>query len=237
MRLISFALTEAQLLDGSKTVTRRQVGSPRSVWHRIKPGDRLRAVDKAMGLKRGQKPRELGIIEVVSIRLERLDAITDDDCAREGFPEMRAEFVVLLLAHEVRAEPAGRARRVRSAARRGDVKARLHWIAWLTRAPAHRWQDRGPLRSRVRRWILHTVLRYEGESCDACGGAVEAAWWCDDDDWRAAYRSIVSTESPIAGDGSHVHQGLLCMRCFSIGMSRSGRGAVLWRSTSMTPPT
>lgn len=49
MRLISFALTEAQLLDGTKTVTRRQVGSPRSVWHRIKVGDRLRAVDKAMG--------------------------------------------------------------------------------------------------------------------------------------------------------------------------------------------
>lgn len=31
MRLISFSLTERQLLDGSKTVTRRQVGSPRSV--------------------------------------------------------------------------------------------------------------------------------------------------------------------------------------------------------------
>ncbi len=100
MRLISFALTEAQLLDGTKTVTRRQVGSPRSVWYRIKVGDRLRAVDKAMGLKRGQKPRELGIIEVVGIRLERLDAITVDDCAREGFPEMApAEFVAFFLRH------------------------------------------------------------------------------------------------------------------------------------------
>lgn len=99
MRLISFALTEAQLLDGTKTVTRRQVGSPRSVWHRIKVGDRLRAVDKAMGLKRGQKPRELGIIEVVGIRL------TDDDCAREGFPEMRAaEFVAFFCKH-MKCEP------------------------------------------------------------------------------------------------------------------------------------
>ncbi len=105
MRLISFALTEAQLLDGTKTVTRRQVGSPRSVWYRIKVGDRLRAVDKAMGLKRGQKPRELGIIEVVGIRLEPLDAITDDDCAREGFPEMRAaEFVAFFCKH-MKCEP------------------------------------------------------------------------------------------------------------------------------------
>jgi hypothetical protein len=100
VRLISFALTEPQLLDGSKTVTRRQVGSPRSVWRRLKPGDRLRAVDKAMGLKPGQHPRELAVIEVVSVRLERLDAIEPDDCAREGFPEMvPAEFVAFFRQH------------------------------------------------------------------------------------------------------------------------------------------
>lgn len=100
MRLISFSLTERQLLDGSKTVTRRQVGSPRSVWHKLKPGDQLRAVDKAMGLKPGQHPRELAIIEVVSVRMERLDAIDAADCAREGFPEMTPhDFVDFFVRH------------------------------------------------------------------------------------------------------------------------------------------
>ncbi len=100
MRLISFSLTERQLLDGSKTVTRRQVGSPRSVWHRLKPGDELRAVDKAMGLKPGQHPRELAVIKVVSVRMEKLDAIDAADCAREGFPEMApSEFVDFFVRH------------------------------------------------------------------------------------------------------------------------------------------
>ena len=47
MRNMSFALTEAQLLDGTKTVTRR-LG-----WTMLKPGDHFRAVRKAMGLRKG----------------------------------------------------------------------------------------------------------------------------------------------------------------------------------------
>lgn len=49
MRIMSFALTEQQLMDGTKTVTRR-VG-----WANLKPGDRLTAVRKAMGLKKGPR--------------------------------------------------------------------------------------------------------------------------------------------------------------------------------------
>lgn len=82
MRNISFALTEAQFLDGSKDVTRRMG------WAYLKPGDRLRAVRKAMGLKKGEKAHVLGVIEVVSISHETLLDMTANECRREGFPGM-----------------------------------------------------------------------------------------------------------------------------------------------------
>ena len=78
MRLISFSMTEKSFLDGTKTVTRR-LG-----WLGLKPGARLMGVDKAMGLKPGQRPRHLGEIEVLSVRRERLDAITAEDVAAEA---------------------------------------------------------------------------------------------------------------------------------------------------------
>ncbi len=87
-RRMSFALTERQYLDGSKDVTRRLR------WQHIAAGEWLTAVRKGMGLKRGEKQVLLGDFEVVSARYEPLDAITREECAREGFPEMTpAEFV------------------------------------------------------------------------------------------------------------------------------------------------
>lgn len=87
MRNMSFALTPDQITARTKTVTRR-VG-----WHGLKPGDRLRAVYKSMGLKKGETARPIigpdgnpTIIEVTSTRTERLDAITGPDVNKEGFP-------------------------------------------------------------------------------------------------------------------------------------------------------
>lgn len=82
MKLISFSMTKPQFLDGSKTVTRR-LG-----WRHLLPGARLMAVEKAMGLKKGEKIVRLGEIEVISARREPLDAITPEDVIREGFPGM-----------------------------------------------------------------------------------------------------------------------------------------------------
>lgn len=94
MRSISFALTTRQFLDGSKTVTRR-LG-----WDLLKPGDRLRAVEKAMGLRKGEHPVVLGEIEIVSVRREPLRAISIDDCAREGFPDLNPyTFVGMFCEH------------------------------------------------------------------------------------------------------------------------------------------
>jgi hypothetical protein len=90
MRNMSFMLTTQQILDRSKTVTRR-VG-----WLSLKPGALLRAVEKGMGLKKGEHVVELGAIRVVDVRREPLCAMLADDCAREGFPEMTVdEFVAM----------------------------------------------------------------------------------------------------------------------------------------------
>ncbi len=94
MRNISFSLTEAQFRARTKTVTRR-LG-----WKKLKPGTLLCGVRKAMGLKPGEKIIRLGNIRVVSVRRESLIAITMEDCAREGFPELGpVEFIEMFKHH------------------------------------------------------------------------------------------------------------------------------------------
>lgn len=86
MRNMSFALTEQQIRDETKTVTRR-LG-----WEKLKAGELVRPVRKCMGLKPGQKIEPIRApIRVVSIRRERLDRLTEDieygieEVRREGF--------------------------------------------------------------------------------------------------------------------------------------------------------
>jgi hypothetical protein len=94
MRNMSFSMTKEQFIDGSKDVTRR-VG-----WWFLKPGDRVMAVEKAMGLQKGEKIKSLGLIEIVSTRAEPLNHITDEDCVREGFPHFSPlDFVQMLCQH------------------------------------------------------------------------------------------------------------------------------------------
>lgn len=91
MRNMSFALTTPQVKNQSKTVTRR-VG-----WRFLKAGDCVRAVNKAMGFKKGEKPIELAVLRVVDVRRERLDCMSTDpayggaECVAEGFPEWQTE--------------------------------------------------------------------------------------------------------------------------------------------------
>jgi hypothetical protein len=93
-RNISFSMTTPQFMDGTKDVTRRMG------WENLKAGDVLRAVEKCMGLKKGEKMKPLDMIRVVSARREILDEMTRDpdyglvECKREGFPEMvPSEFI------------------------------------------------------------------------------------------------------------------------------------------------
>lgn len=79
-RNMSFALTTQQFIDGTKDVTRRKG------WRFLKSGDLFMAVEKAMGLKKGEKMRRLGLCRAVSVRREPLSFITVEDVRREGFP-------------------------------------------------------------------------------------------------------------------------------------------------------
>lgn len=94
MRNISFSLTTDQFLCGQKDVTRR-LG-----WQFLKPGDRLCAVRKSQGLRKGEKIDRLGVIEVVSVGREELSIISSGEVEREGFPHMsRLDFVEMFCTH------------------------------------------------------------------------------------------------------------------------------------------
>lgn len=87
-RLMSVSLTEPQVRARAKTVTRR-VG-----WLMLQPGDRLTLCRKVMGRRPGESLDRITDVEVISVRRERLDAITAADVAAEGFPGWTpAEFV------------------------------------------------------------------------------------------------------------------------------------------------
>lgn len=96
MRMISFSLTERQLMDGTKTVTRR------TGWANLRHGDRLLAVRKAMGLKEGEKVQPLCEIEVVSVRRQALGCIDKEDCAAEGFPDLSPEEFIRFFTAKVK---------------------------------------------------------------------------------------------------------------------------------------
>ena len=99
MRRMSFALTTRQFLDGSKDVTRR-VG-----WNFIKPGDQIIAIEKGMGLKKGEKQKVLGQLEVISNDRVFLNDITESDVIREGFPKMTTREFVDMFCREMRVDP------------------------------------------------------------------------------------------------------------------------------------
>jgi hypothetical protein len=80
-RLMSVSLTEPQVRTQTKTVTRR------AGWLMLRPGDRLTLCRKVMGRRKGEPLDRITDVEVVSVRRERLDAITAADVAAEGFPD------------------------------------------------------------------------------------------------------------------------------------------------------
>ena len=94
-RNMSFAMTTDQVRNKTKTVTRR------FGWLFLKPGDVVQPVEKAMGLRRGEQIKKIGgLIRVVSVRSEPLNAITQEDVVKEGFPDWTpAQFIQMLVDH------------------------------------------------------------------------------------------------------------------------------------------
>ncbi|WP_306358958.1 MULTISPECIES: hypothetical protein [unclassified Nocardia] len=91
-RLMAVSLTEAQVRDRSKTVTRRMG------WRNLRAGERLTLCRKVMGRRRADGRVEPLVrivdVEVVAVRRERLDTITVDEVVAEGFPEMTPQQFV-----------------------------------------------------------------------------------------------------------------------------------------------
>lgn len=84
----SFSMTKCQYRERTKTVTRRMG------WRFAKVGDICNGVEKAQGLKKGEKIVVMGRHRFTDVRFEPLNAVTPEDVVKEGFPEMTVdEFI------------------------------------------------------------------------------------------------------------------------------------------------
>lgn len=93
---MSFSLTTEQYRRRLKTETLRRG------WKNLKPGDRFMGVEKAMGLKAGEKVKRLHASEVVSNVPTPMDLehISPENVTAEGFPGMSpAGFLDFLRTH------------------------------------------------------------------------------------------------------------------------------------------
>src|SRR5438105_2317872 len=87
---MSFAMTTAAVRERRKFITRRQG------WDNLKPGERITGVEKAQGLKKGEKQIVIATLECVANDPQRIGDMTDAECPLEGFLEMTAlEFVTM----------------------------------------------------------------------------------------------------------------------------------------------
>ncbi len=107
-RNMSFFLTQQQLADRTKDVTRRRG----TYWTSLAPGDLLYAVEKTQGLAKGEQLKRLALIRVVSTRAEPLDAIDAADVAREGFPELTPAQFVAMFCRNMHTEPGDEVTRI-----------------------------------------------------------------------------------------------------------------------------
>lgn len=107
-RLMSVSLTEQQVRDRTKYVTRRMG------WQYLHPGERITLCRKVMGRKRGEPLVRIVDVEVVSVHRERLDTITANDVRAEGFPGMTpGEFVSFFCASHKGCTPDSEVTRIR----------------------------------------------------------------------------------------------------------------------------
>lgn len=105
-RNMSFAITKEQMYAGEKTVTRR-LG-----WWGLKVGEIVNAVEKGQGLKKGEHVTVIRQIRIIGVRKQRLDHITSDDCAREGFPGMTPDAFVTMFCKANRCGPSTEVNRI-----------------------------------------------------------------------------------------------------------------------------
>ncbi len=113
MRNMSFYLTTEAFKSGRKDVTRR-LG-----WAYLKPGDHFMAVEKAQGLKKGEKIKRLGECVCIYNDSEKLKDIEYvplrsinnkvnyfwSEPTREGFPDLSPEEFVKMFCRKMKCTP------------------------------------------------------------------------------------------------------------------------------------
>ncbi len=99
MRNMAFSLTIKQMYARSKTLTHR-LG-----WWFLKPGDVVMAVEKGMGLKKGEHVKRIYPIKIISSGPDPLVYISREEVIREGFPEMTPIDFINLFCKANRCNP------------------------------------------------------------------------------------------------------------------------------------
>lgn len=116
-RLMSVTYTKDAVYRRAKTVTRRKGWWEDKHDRRLlKPGDHLTLCEKVMGRKPGEELVRIADVEVVDVRRELLEEITDEEVALEGFPGMsREEFMERFFLAAQGIQP-------------GDEITRIQWV-------------------------------------------------------------------------------------------------------------
>jgi hypothetical protein len=99
MKYMSFMLTTRQFRERTKGATRRLN------WPGIKTDDVLMGVVKCMGFQKGESVQKLGPILIGDHWWEPLNAITQEECVLEGFPEMSPAEFVAMFCLEMKCKP------------------------------------------------------------------------------------------------------------------------------------
>lgn len=105
-RNMSFAMTTPQIINRTKTLTTR------FGWWFLKPGEIVNAVEKAMGLKNGEKIKLLCPIQIVDANPEPLNAITQAQVIAEGFPHFTPDDFVNMIVKHYKCDPWERCNRI-----------------------------------------------------------------------------------------------------------------------------
>lgn len=111
MRNISFSLTTHQVRHGFETGEILKDVTRRLGWANARIGEHLCACEKCMGLGPGGQLVRLGVIQLVHVGLQRLDAMLSDpaygreEVRREGFPELTPEQFVAMFCKHMRCFP------------------------------------------------------------------------------------------------------------------------------------
>jgi hypothetical protein len=91
MRNMSFSKTTERMYAHRKYVTRRYG------WWFLKVGDRVQAVEKSMGLRKGEKVKKICVIEITNHYRDNLKCLTQQECILEGFPDKSPDWLRELL--------------------------------------------------------------------------------------------------------------------------------------------